>query len=108
MQIKLVVVVVVVVVVVAATADEKVNKTGTDGNLSRLVLELVSVPGSVPRLVLESPTKGSVQTGAKSERGPSYSKRLAPILFLPLPSLLHPPPPRPPFPVMVIHGLRPA
>ena len=38
--------------VVASTAYEKVNKTDTDENLFRFVLELVSVPGTVPKLVL--------------------------------------------------------
>ena len=60
------------------TARKKVNTTGTDENLLRLVsmpghgaptLELVHVPGHGAQIGAQAPTKGYVQAGAPSLNG---------------------------------------
>ena len=63
--------------VVASTAYEKVNTTGTDENLFRLVpmpehgvrvlpLELVPVPRHGAQISARAPTEGYFQTGARA------------------------------------------
>ena len=94
--------------VLASTADEKVNKTGTDENLSRLVLELVSVPGSVPRLVLEHQQKALFRLVPNLNRAQVTLSGWLPFFLSPFLYSSTPPPPPHPFTVMVIHGLRPA
>ena len=74
--------------VVASTAYEKVNTTGTDKNLFRLVpepghsarvlaLKVVPVPGHGAQISARAPTKGCVQTGAHRARGPSLNRAQA-------------------------------